>query len=246
MRIDQVGSNLNYAILFVWICLSSFSATSVFAQNTDRAECLLSGRVLDLQDAVVPGKVILRKGTVYLSTTADQTGNFQFKVEPGSYEILIVKGLDFWNYLRSEIKVTCKLDVSVNLYVLPECVSYGCDRLGAHFDVFTNKKSRDSDVVVAYFDHREQEDSEVYSNVVLTFNEITVRAKEIEINKKTKKVVARDGWMESGLSRQTFTDYEINIAGSSLIADLKRATILDKKNIRRLKKLYSELKLVIS
>ncbi len=233
-------------VLRLLLGLLVFSGFSTLAQESGKAVCLVSGTVFDLQDAVVSGsRVVFRSRLITRVASADRKGHFQTSLEPGRYEVLIVRGVEFWNYMRSEIEISCGSPTVINFYVLPECVSYGCERLGSHFDVITKEKSENDigpNLVIAYLDRKRKGDNLVYLGAVLTFKEYTVKAREIRLNTKAKKLVAKGGWMESGNTRQTFDEREIEIANTLLASKFKSSTISDIKNIRGLRKLHREMK----
>ncbi len=223
-----------------------FSGYSLIAQSPAKRDCSLSGTVYDLQDSVVPGsRVVFRNGKQMQKALVDQKAKFQVNLDPGTYEVLIARRMEFWNYMRSRINVTCKSDLRVNLYVLPECVSYGCERLGSHFDVFTNEKKlaseKKSEIIIAYFEKEKSGSEVVYLDGVLTFDHMTVRAKQILFNVRTNKIVARDGWIEAGDSRHYFSKHQIEISESILSSGIRRNTVLDRANIRILRKTFKEM-----
>ncbi|MEQ1604512.1 MAG: hypothetical protein ABL999_06550 [Pyrinomonadaceae bacterium] len=226
------------------LILSGYAAS---AQTPAVSECLFTGTVFNLQDAVLSGSlVILRSAEAAKSTVADEGGKFRIKLVPGIYEPLIAQGLNVWNYMRSPINISCNSDTSLNLYIMPECVSNGCSRIGSNFDVFTKNgkigKSKDPKLVIAYFERQKRAKNIVYYNAISTFGSFTIQAKEISFDRKTRKLVARNGWIEDGLSRQSFDERTVDIADSLLRSDFKLTTTSDMANARRLKKIYLDLK----
>jgi hypothetical protein len=219
--------------------------TVAFSQAPVSTSCELSGTVFDQSDSIVPNVGILFVvGTSYFSTRSDGEGRFRINMNPGRYEVLLRLPLEFWIYERSEITVDCKDSLTINLYALPMCVSFGCDPIGYSFDRFKRKDLPDSlGMVIAYEERKIRGGERRYADAFLTFGLTTVYAREIVVDTKKRKVVAMDGWVENGTSRTKFENQIIQIATEYLIGEVETESISDRENQKRLKKLAETLKL---
>lgn len=245
MNVKQISFFAAYTKRFAVLLFLVLLCLSVYAQKTPQDKCIVAGTVFDTQDAVVLGSRVLFRNQIATKTVhVDQEGDYELELPSGLYNVLIVRGMDFWNYMRSEILVDCDSKEHINLYVMPECVSYGCARLGAHFDIFASypNVSNSPKLLISYFDRKPHGSDLVYSDVVLTFDKHTVRAKEVLFNKNSKKLVGRHGWSEAGGSREMFDVKSLEFADSILKSKFELRTVRDEKNVKGLRKLYTAFK----
>lgn len=228
-------------ILFLIVTLA-ITGFGVLAQDVPGNSCKVSGTLRDLQDAVVPNQTVwFRDGDITRKIKTDGHGKYALTVDSGKHEVLIGGQFNFWNYRRGILNVSCDADIQLNLYMTPECVSYGCTRLGSHFDFFSLKPSMKSgmDMVIAYDSRKKKAGKFVYTRAVLTTNVITVLAEEIDFHADTSTLVARDGWIEIEGSRSAFSilDLETKVT----VPKSKPRTLCDRENIKHLKSLYENL-----
>lgn len=228
-------------ILFSIVTLA-FAGFGVLAQDVAGNSCKVSGTLRDLQDAIVPNQTVwFSNDNITKKIETDQNGKYALKVDSGKYEVLIGGPFNFWNYRRGIADVTCNADIQLNLYITPECVSYGCSRLGYHFDFFSLSplKKPVMEMVIAYVERMKKANKLTYRGVVLTTSLTTVSAREIELDAVTSTFVAKDGWIEIEGLRSEFTSLDLKT--SLALPTTKPKTLQDQKNVKRLRALYQDL-----
>jgi len=192
---------------------------------------------MDLQSALAPNVLVefvnARSASETYSTRTDVNGRYSVRVPANIYEIRLKRGVDYANFNRATIGLTCSDSVQINLYLLPECVSYGCTRAGYQFDLFTGADSKFQNLVIAYASKKKAKGRAIYENAVVTFGGYTLNANEVIQDTRTKVMWAKGpGWIENGQDRKIFNDrLEIDFASELLNTGVKIKTLKDKDNM---------------
>lgn len=178
----------------------------------------LSGIVSDLQDAVFANAQLLFISSAghKLATTAED-GKYRVQLQPEVYDVYVKVGVNIWAYKRSGIDLKKLGAATLNLYLTPECVSYGCARLGYDYDVF-HLRCDPLDLVIAYEWSKRSKGTTTYGGAVLTYGPTTINADEIVRDERSGMMRARRGWIEEGSTRKSFTEIQVQTGGTSLSA----------------------------
>jgi hypothetical protein len=148
-----------------------------------KATCPVSGNIIDLQGGLAANVGVLFHGRSGLKTsTSDISGRYAINLEPGIYEVKLSIGVNKAKYRRSKVSIDCKTKEVVNLILLPQCVSFGCDQTGFFFDYFTREPAAKQDVraVIAYARKTKSDGRLTYERAVMTYNKVTISADRIE------------------------------------------------------------------
>lgn len=214
------------------------SADLASAQNKS---CSVSGTVSDLGDAVGPGITVQFRDASFESLAlTDLNGHYSTKLDRGTYEVLLKQPLEYSNYRRGKIEVSCEADLAINLFLLPECVSYGCYRRGYSFEILSSIGASDSkpNLVIAYNEKSRKGSNIVYSDAMLTYRSYSLFAKEIIQDRITRLTTARNGWVEQGLTRKRFIEINVDFAPELLNPKAKLRSVTDQENVRELRSLW--------
>ena len=169
-------------------------------------KCEVRGKVTDRNDYVEPGAIVIFKNlrTTHQSVT-DEHGDYSLDLPQDTYEIVVSRASEL-RYKRAKIQVSCPSDISINIYLLPECVSYGCKRAGFGFSNYSKTwiKKPGLNLLIAYNTRKTSRLRNVYDDAMLTFNNYTLSASRIVQNLKSKTILAEKGWIEDGKNRRKF------------------------------------------
>lgn len=219
-------------LLLFFICLSFI--ISVKAQNSTVDEdspklCKVFGTAFDLQNAVVPNTdLIFQNNTLRKEVISDDEGNYSVLLPFGTYEVIHETGL-FSKYKRANLSVSCNKEIEINLYFLPECVSYGCPKIKRYFSSFDSEWTFNEKLNLVFnfaFDGRKKRGANItYALAVLTFDNITLHADSLGQNVKNKTVVA-DGniWLENGKERIYYNSLTLSFLQSGVKIDGKKSS----------------------
>lgn len=192
-------------------------------------------------DAIAPNTQILFLSTKYHKAIyAGKDGQYHVELPAGIYEIYTKEGVNIAVFKRSPIDVSAGDHQTVNLYLLPECVSWGCDRLSFDIDVF--KRTGDPlSVVIEFWQAKRERKSISYAGALFTYGLTTVKAKELLLDTVTGRVVARDGWIEVGNLRSSFQEKPITL-GEEVLGHPESVVRLKSysywRSLRKLDKLF--------
>ena len=211
------NSKLIVLVLTFFLTLAAECAAQNISQGSG---CTVNGSVLDLSDAVVPGAIIqltsIASGNSVGSSETDIEGRYAIRLVSGIYEVLFRSGFNYWNSKRARVSISCDKPPRLNFYVLPECVSYGCQRRGFDF-VFLARPRYDKNLVIAYNFKKKSKGKVVYHDALLTYGTYTVYGKEIVQDLKTRATSAKGpGWIEDGYGRKTLDQIDISFASELL------------------------------
>lgn len=212
-------------MVFCFLC----AAASLHAQIDPLQKCKISGTVTDLSDAILGGGHLFfvnESGTYKMQI---RLGKFTIELPEGVYEILA----DFQK--RANLRVSCKDDPPVHIFVLPACVSYGCPKLGFDFDVFQRKgaSAYDPNLVIAYDKKRTFRNEITYKKAILTYQNYTIFADELVLDRKLRRASTRgDCWVDDGIAKKKCVDTSLDIAPQILNRDSTMKTVTDVQNER--------------
>lgn len=224
--------------LFVMFGLVGASAGLSSAQTN---RCSVSGTVSDLGDAVGTGITVQFKNASFESLAeTDLNGRYSTKLNKDLYEVLLKGPFEYFNYRRAKVEVSCETNLAINLYLLPECVSYSCGRRGYSFEILKSVSNSDStpNLVIAYNEKNRKGNDIIYSDAMLTYNSYSLFAKEITQDRITRRTTARNGWVEQGQIRKPFKEINVDFAPELLNPKAKLRSMPDRENVRALRKIW--------
>jgi hypothetical protein len=171
-------------------------------------ECRVSGTATDKYDFIEQGAIVeFKSAKMTNSTKSDLDGAYSLSLSPGIYEIKVKRASEL-RYRRARLAVSCPNNIVLNIYVLPECVSYGCRSPGFGFSNFTYgwTKSRSLDLLIAYNTSKKSKNRITYKDAMVTYDKYTLSAEKVVQDLRSKTITAEgNGWIEDGKGRRTFT-----------------------------------------
>jgi hypothetical protein len=150
--------------------------------------------------------VIFKNAKTTKSGQSDVNGAYSLFLPPGIYEIIVKRASEL-RYKRALVAIPCPNNLSINIYTLPECVSYGCQRQGFDFSSFLYSwtKNRSLDLLIAYNTRKKSKTRIEYNDAMLTYDKYTLSADKIVQNLRSETLIAEGkGWIEDGNNRQNF------------------------------------------
>lgn len=225
------------------LCFGIFLFLSADKYLAQTKPVLVTGTVYAfvIDDAIAPNTQILFLSPSYHKAIyADKDGKFRVELPAGIYEIYTKEGVNIAVFKRSPIDVSAGDPQTINLYLLPECVSWGCDRLSFDIDVF--KRSGDPlSVVIEFWQAKRERKSISYAGALFTYGVTTVKAKELLLDRVTGRIVARDGWIEVGNLRSAFQEKTITL-GEEVLSHPESVLRLESagywRSLKKLDKLF--------
>lgn len=213
MKLNKYIRYFIHCLAFVVICGASVTFTKA---NPLIPKCFVSGKILSPTEAVIPYVTVSLSSEDKLgekfSGISDDLGQYKIEVSSGSYNVSLSKKFQeelFVDYRRSEIVVTCKTNIEINIYPWSEISrKYKGNIIPAfQYDSFRIKKGKDflPKVTISYVTYNKTLEANIYKNVVLSFNIYTIKAQSITVDKKTNLFTAFSGWFEDGSRRRNFS-----------------------------------------
>ena len=170
-------------VVFLTIVFTIALISFGFSQEpTDVKVCPVSGTVTDLQGGLVPNVGVSFQGQSKSRTYSNMTGTYGIDLPAGLYEVTLTPGVNQGQFKRSRVFIDCKSKEIVNLILLPQCVSFGCDQGGFSFDHLARDLAakRDIRAVIAYARRTKRDQHVSYEKVVMTYNRITISADRLD------------------------------------------------------------------
>jgi hypothetical protein len=189
----------------------------------EKTPCKVSGSIMDRSGAVFPGILVRFSGSgKSISAESDREGRYSVYLAPGVYRISLFVGSNKLIYERSPVTISCPNELTLNLYPLPECVSFGCPKpLG--FEFFSIPISRQSStktkesLYIAAREKKNENGITEYVKGVLTYGRYTILS-ELIAHKKNSRVlrVKGIGIIDDGKTRKEFTSLTVEFDGTTL------------------------------
>lgn len=201
--------------LVVCILLLASEATASFSQTS---QCKVGGQIGARFGGIEPNAtIVFEDAKMERRAVSDRNGAYSVLLPSGVYDILI-KRWSVLRYRRARISVSCPIDLTLNIYTLPECVSYGCRQTGYYFSAFNGwTKNRILNVLVAYYSRRKSGTKIEYIDAVLTYDKYTVFADKMIHDVKSKTFLAKGKvWIEEGNDRRYFDKLKITFQEDGL------------------------------
>lgn len=221
-------SNKFFVIRIMFLLFYSFAFLSigVTAQSpVAQTECEVNGTFTDQYGAIVLGVVVSYMNfNIRKTAKADAAGKYSLKLPHGVYEISITRGASKARYQRAKIAISCVEDIQITVVLLPECVSFGCQRAGYSFATFAKSWTLRSDLnmVIAYDKKTKFRGRALYDHAVLTFDTYTLSADKIIQDFKSKRIFAEGRvWIENGMHRSNFDKLTMRFTNDGIRIDGK-------------------------
>ena len=225
-------SNRRALVFTLWfLCF----AGSVCAQKAPTQTCKITGTVTDLSDAIVGGGQLFFISKATTHKTQITEGTFEVELPQGTYDILS----EFQKH--ANLIISCRNDPPVHIYSLPACVSEGCPKLGADFDVYESGEAETEalNLVIAHYKKKKSRDQIIYSKAILTYQHYTVIADELVVDRKSRQLTWRgDCSIDDGFGKKKCTETSLNLAPQIMNSNGKVRTVTDVQNERTQHKFF--------
>jgi len=189
-----------------------------------KGECEVVGQVTDLQGGLdMNSKVRYRSmnGEEVGTNISDRDGRYSIKLRDGTFEVSVNLGAYPGRYKRANITIACQSKTLVNLYLLPECVSFGCNRLGFDFVTYGPKWTKDPvrNMSIAFSKRKKVGTTVIFEVAVLTYDFYTIKGERIVQDLSTGKILIQGpAWLDDGKNNRdieslvvSFTDKGIRL-----------------------------------
>jgi hypothetical protein len=184
--------------IIVITCLCNSSSTNALQENK-----ILKGRVMDLNEAVLPGQeVIIKSNTNTWKVTTNEFGEYNINLKPGLYQIT-VNSSGFFLFNRAAFEINNNVNI-INIRLVPTNETL-CE-LTVDSKISTNKKEKEYlpnspilnndqfqtlcgsnqtnlDILIRFFGKEEKHSIIEYSNAMLSYNLLSVYADKIIFDK---------------------------------------------------------------
>lgn len=196
-------------------CLMCFGQGKFPAPSVDTV--VLTGKVMDKSGAIAPGiQLSFRNTSATAQVVADSEGRFNVTLRQNIYELELFRGKTKMLYKRSKIDLSDVSQLTMNIVLLPQCVSLGCERLGYDFTTLPGGwlKGPPLDLVIAYNEKKDSGGAKKFSDAILTYGRYTIAADLINV--EGNQLLATNGWIEDGYIRRSFTKLNLSLTEGPL------------------------------
>lgn len=206
----------NYCLVIICLCLGHVAAF------TQIRNCEVVGHLTDLQGVgIANSKVSYRalRGQIVKSGESDANGRYSIELPPGTYEVFVNRGAYPARYKRANVTLACNAKPMVNIYLLPECVSFGCKKGGFSFATFglAWTKNRVNNLVIAFNNRKNAGSKIVYEDAVLTYDLYTIRGDRITQDLSTGMImIAGSAWLDDGTNKRDFRKLLVNFVNNGI------------------------------
>lgn len=188
--------------------------------------CKISGSTRDWQNAIMPNlKLKFSNQEFNKVANVDESGNYEIVLPNGIYQVIAEKSFQTLSYKRANLELeSCKDEMNLNLFFLPECVSFGCDAGAAFFSIlppkWTHKKSLN--IIINHINRKKHKSEIIYKDAILTYNNLTLFAETIIQNLKDKTIFAKGNvWLEDGKKRIYYKNVKLNFKEKEIQIQVK-------------------------